>query len=251
MQVYREIPRMTNQDRRRPAELVGVASVTQEWTVAEHRDRAMEIISASGEGGLAAVLDAGTGMYLNAILLDIPLAPKVNPALRELAEASTTGAANPRRATRARELELAGAAQRGSVWEGELRYDPIGIYLRPERAALDSRIEARSRVIVREGLKEIASLEEIAGAGAKINASVLDSIGVREILDHLHGEITHQEAAARISTRTRRLARRQMRWFDKLLQTLEGRATLKVAQDPTNPGIAHILKHTMHDIMEA
>lgn len=250
MQVYREIPTITNQQRRRPAELVGVASVTEEWTVARHRDLALEKISASGSGReTAAVLDAGTGMYLNAILLDIPLAPKVDPALRELAAASTAGAPNPRRAARARELDLAGATERGSVWEGDLRYDVTGVYLRPERALLDARIEARSREIVREGLRDAKSLQAMIDASFRVNASVLDSIGVRELLAHLRGESTLQGASAIIAARTRRLARRQMRWFDKLLRTLEGRATLKVAPDPSHPAVAELLKNTMHDII--
>ncbi len=34
MQVYREIPAITNQARRRLAELIGIVPVTEEWTVA-------------------------------------------------------------------------------------------------------------------------------------------------------------------------------------------------------------------------
>src|SRR3712207_5864179 len=37
MQVYRELPVITNQSRSRPAELVGIVSVTEEWTVARHK----------------------------------------------------------------------------------------------------------------------------------------------------------------------------------------------------------------------
>src|SRR3954470_8787031 len=65
MQVYRELPIITNQARRRAANLVGVTSVGGEWSVAAHRARVGEIVS--GEDMF--VLDAGTGMYLNAVLL--------------------------------------------------------------------------------------------------------------------------------------------------------------------------------------
>src|SRR5918997_3697608 len=81
MQVYREIPAITNQARHRPAELVGIVSVTEEWTVARHKAGAQAII----EGlHIPFALDAGTGMYLNAILLDFPLAPRVNANIRRL-----------------------------------------------------------------------------------------------------------------------------------------------------------------------
>jgi tRNA dimethylallyltransferase len=113
MQVYREIPRITNQARRRHAELVGVTSVTEEWTVARHKVLAEEVVARTEA---PFVLDAGTGMYLNAIVLDFPLAPKVDPATRRLAESLTAGATNARRAAREKELELAGARERGSVW---------------------------------------------------------------------------------------------------------------------------------------
>jgi len=240
MQVYREIPTITNQARRRPAELVGIVSVGEEWTVARHKARAEEIIE---EIVTPFVLDAGTGMYLNAILLDLPLATRVNAGTRRLAQQITAGAANPRRASRAKELELAGAPDRGSVWDGELRYDTTLIYLRPSKETLDSAIANRSQRITREGLEEVAKLKGMAG----INASVLDSIGVQELIEHLDGETTLEVAEDQISTRTRQLARRQVRWFDKLVRSLRGVARIRVCESPAE---ADLLNY-MHDKIEA
>ena len=45
MQVYRELHVITNQARRRRAQLMGVVSGTEEWTVARHRARTEEIIA--------------------------------------------------------------------------------------------------------------------------------------------------------------------------------------------------------------
>jgi tRNA dimethylallyltransferase len=240
MQVYREIPAITNQARRRPAELVGIVSVTEEWTVAQHKARAEEII----EGlDIPFVLDAGTGMYLNAILLDIPLAPRVDANFRRLAQRITAGAPNPRRASRAKELELAGTPDRGSIWDGELRYETTMIYLRPNREALDAAIANRSQRIVGEGLEEAAKIKVMAG----INASVRDSIGVRELIEHLGGAMTIEEAESQISTRTRQLARRQLRWFDKLARTLKGQADITVAESPADIDLLNY----MHDRIEA
>ncbi len=234
MQVYKELPVITNQARRRPAELVGIVSVTEEWTVARHKARAEEII---GRTDTPFVLDAGTGMYLNAILLEVPLAPEVEEQTRHIAQEMTAGAPNPRRASRAKELELAGAPVRGSIWEGKLRYDAAVIYLRPNTEALDAAIAKRSERIAREGLEEAAKLNEM---GTRINASVADSIGVRELIAHLSGEITREEAQTHITTRTRKLARRQMRWFDKLARTLEDRAEMTITENPID-------MNTMHD----
>ena len=236
MQVYREIPTITNQARRRPAELVGIVSVTEEWTVARHRTRAEKIISRTEP---PFVLDAGTGMYLNAMLLDIPLAPKVEANTRRTAQRLTAGAPNPRRAARARELELAGVASRRSIWDGEPRYDTVIIYLRPDRETLDAAISRRSEEILRGGLEEAAKLVEMQRAGAPVNASVADSIGVRELTEHLLGKITAQDAESLIITRTRQLARRQIRWFDKLARNLEHRVPITVLQDPDQLNTMH------------
>src|SRR5215213_3821801 len=108
MQVYREIPTITNQARARPAEMIGIVSVAEEWTVARHKEKAEAIIS-SLDPNLPFVLDAGTGMYLNALILDIPLAPKVPEELRAKAEKLAAGAKNPRREARELELKLARA----------------------------------------------------------------------------------------------------------------------------------------------
>ena len=237
MQVYEELPVISNQARGRGAELVGIVSVTEEWTVARHRDAALEIISGV-EGPF--VLDAGTGMYLNAILLDIPLAPRVPDAVREAARKATAGATNPRRATRDTELRLSGVPERGSIWGGNLRYESAILYLRPERAALDAAIAERTAGIMEEGTGEVARLKDMLQDGLPVSAPVLDSIGVRELLRTLHGEITRDQAQDRIATRTRRLARRQMRWFDKLAKTLRGRTPTTVAKSPED------IDHTLY-----
>jgi tRNA dimethylallyltransferase len=250
MQVYRELPVLTNQARGRSAELVGVVSVSEQWTVARHRGRAEMVVES--RPGRHFVLDAGTGMYLNAILLDIPLAPQVPPALRRRAErevswGETDGQSNRRRALRAKELELAGVRERRSIWHGDLRYETAILYLRPERSELDAAIAKRSRKIAREGLQEAELIRAMLAAGAPVNPSVSDSVGVKELIQHLSGDLSLREAEDRINARTRQLARRQMRWFDKLARTLEARARIRILPKPPEQCVIH----SMHDIIGA
>jgi tRNA dimethylallyltransferase len=240
MQVYRELPIITNQARRRTAGLVGVASVLGEWSVAAHRAGLRELVA----GEDVFVLDAGTGMYLNAVLLDFPLAPRVDPELRRRAGEASAGAENPRRAVRDRELALAGAATRGSVWDGALRYRTSMVYLRPPREVVDAAITVRSRRIARDGPGEAEAVRTMLERGDNVNPSVLESVGVRELLRYIEGEIPLDQAEELIATRTRRLARRQMRWFDKLARTLAGRASITVVDDGRHPSL-----HSMHDII--
>jgi tRNA dimethylallyltransferase len=244
MQVYRELPIITNHGRGRSAELVGIVSVSEEWSVASHRERAEKIITPEP----AFVLDAGTGMYLNALLLDFPLAPRVSTGLRRRAEsevADLPNVTNPRRVVRERELELAGADSRGSVWEGKLKYETAIIYLRPARADIDAAIASRSKTIAREGLEEAERLTGMLERGERISPSVIESVGVRELTQYLAGEISLSQAEDLIATRTRRFARRQLRWFDKLARTMQGQARVIVSEDRDHTS----LLHSMHDII--
>jgi tRNA dimethylallyltransferase len=254
MQVYREIPHITNQPRSRPAQLTGIVSVTEEWTVARHRTAVDTILTTHNTYKVSGryVLDAGTGMYLNAILMDIDLAPRVEEAVRAEAirQASELGddrgggpGANLRRQARRRELELAGAPARGSIWTRQTRLDADILYLRPPRAITDSAIEARSSRIVSSGIAEAQRLRELAGTDSPPTRQVLGSIGVRELLAYLErerGAPVGQEALRhtqeRISVRTRQLARRQVRWFDKMVRTLAGGpTTVTVVEGPSDP----------------
>ena len=244
MQVYRGLEKISNQARRRPAELVGVVPVTERWTMARHRDATEAVVGASG-GHF--VLDAGTGMYLNAILLGTPLAPPVPAEIRAQAQREAARAPNPRRASRERELAMVGAAGRGSIWDGEPKYRTRILYVRPERAALDRRIALRSKKIAEEGLEEAVVLKRMVGAGEDVNPSVLESVGIRELLDLVSGRLTPARAEERLAARTRRLARKQLRWFDKLARTLEGHASVTVSESPAEA----LTLHTMHDTMGA
>jgi tRNA dimethylallyltransferase len=217
MQVYREIPRITNQARGRPVELAGVVSVAEEWTVARHKMRAEATIGSLPDA-LPFVLDAGSGMYLNAIVLDVPLAPKVPREVRVEAEKLAATAQNPRREARRLELELSGGSERGSIWDARPRYDLTFVYLRPPRQEVDRNILARSSNIVRDGVEEATLLTE---SDIVPNPSVRGAIGVREMLLYVSGYLSAEQAEETIATRTRRYARRQIRWFDKLSQKLQ------------------------------
>lgn len=240
MQVYRELPVVTNQHRERSAELIGVVSVAEEWTVGRHKAAAEEVIR-STEGPF--VLDAGTGMYLNALILDVPLAPRVSEEVRQEAKRRVGAEENPRREARRIELEMRGIDGRGSIWEGGLSYPTSVLYIRPPRQELDRRIAERSRRIVQDGADEVAEvLRSWQELGAEPNESVKQSVGFREMAACVRGEVSLEWAEEKIKTRTCRLARRQMRWFDKLCQSLPQEAETKVAEDPEGEKVTNYIK---------
>jgi tRNA dimethylallyltransferase len=246
VQVYEEIPLITNQARTRPAEMVGIVSVDEEWSVVRHKERAERMI-ASLDTGVPFVLDAGTGMYLNTLVLDVPIAPKAPRSVRVEAQRLAADAENPRREARKRELGLLGAPERGSIWEGNLRYDATFVYLRPSRDELDRNIRTRSYKISCEGAEEARRLENLKNCGTTPNPSVRGAIGVREMLLHASGAISRVQAEEAIGSRTRKLARRQIRWFDKLARSLSDRSSVLVADSVDEEGV----KHLIHDMIEA
>jgi tRNA dimethylallyltransferase len=79
------------------------------------------------------------------------------------------------------------------------------------REELDRRIAARVRRMAEEGL-----VEEVAGLltrGYGPDAPGMTGVGYREVVAHLRGETTLDEAVAEVAAATRRYARRQLTWF--------------------------------------
>ncbi len=231
MQVYKEIPIISNQPRRRSAELVGVASVAEEWNVAKHREASDSIIEDCDSD--MCVLDAGTGMYLNAILTDMHLAPKVEARHRQVAEdivTVTSAVENPRRDIREMELELSGASPRRSVWDADLRFVTDLIYIRPAKEKLARSIERRTRNITERAEPEIQCLRDMMSEGISISPQVKGAIGIREMDGYLEDAITLDQAASGITSRTRALAKRQLTWFDKLAKTLGSKPDSKIIE---------------------
>lgn len=262
MQVYREIPILTNQYRSRHANLCGMVSVSDEWSVSHHKEAFEELIAdSSGDGRV--VMESGTGMYLNVSLLGIPMARKVSPEVRLEAERRVAYGLpfgpseyevplNPRREVRAEELRIAGSPERASIWDGNLVFETSIVYIRPDRATLDIAISERSRRICSDGLDEartlLGSLED--RSATRISKTVADSIGVRELTSVLRGEMSYDEAEERVEVRTRQLARRQMRWFDKLIREVKDDPNLRNIQVLESPYVTpgNINRNTIHEL---
>ena len=272
MQVYNGLPIVTNQ----PGEaqrvrvrhhLVGFVPPQREFTVAEYACEAHEVIDGLRRAGRAVVVEGGSGLYLRAALGDLEFAAPSDAALRhELEERwardpaevvdelcrldrdalALVDASNPRRVIRALEAALAGAplsaAGRDRLWRPGERYTHHLVALLPDdgREALKTRIEARVDEMLAAG-----AVEEVARAreGGPFSRTALQAIGVRELGAVLDGDLSLGEAAARMKTRTRALARRQLTWMRKLPAAAQvpaaGRPPEAVAQDVLGMITAH------------
>ncbi|MGH7680805.1 MAG: tRNA (adenosine(37)-N6)-dimethylallyltransferase MiaA [Candidatus Eiseniibacteriota bacterium] len=87
----------------------------------------------------------------------------------------------------------------------------IRIGFRWPRPLLARRIEDRIQDQLRDGFLE--QTRRLAAAGLPERAPGLHTLGYRELLSHLRGERSLDEAVSMIALRTRQLAKRQETWF--------------------------------------
>ena len=121
---------------------------------------------------------------------------------------------NRRRVLRALEVTLGSGRAFSSYGPGLDTHPPsrfrlVGIRL--SRDLVDRRIEARYRSQMELGfLDEVATLRT---RPAGMSRTARQALGYRELLAHLDGELSLEEALALAESNTRRFARRQERWF--------------------------------------
>jgi tRNA dimethylallyltransferase len=238
MQLYRGMDigtaKVTPEQRRGvPHHLLDVWSVREPASVATYQRLARETIAAVTARGAAAVLVGGSGLYLRAALdhLDFPgTDPAVRERLeRELAElggaamharlaavdpqaAAAIPATNSRRVVRALEVvEITGRQYAASMPDHRYLVPAVQIGLELPRAELNARITERVDRMWERGLvDEVRRLER---EGLREGPTASRALGYAQVLRHLAGECTEDEAREETVRATRRFARRQDSWF--------------------------------------
>ena len=95
-----------------------------------------------------------------------------------------------------------------------LVYDAYVIGLRLPREILYARIEERVDAMLKAGWVE--EVRRLLAMGVPEDAQAMKAIGYQELALYLKGQLPLEEAAARIKTRTRRFAKRQLTWFKRM-----------------------------------
>ncbi len=95
----------------------------------------------------------------------------------------------------------------------EERYRSVKIFLFRDKAELSNRINMRVLEMIDKGLCE--EVERILGMGYSPQLKPLQSIGYRQIIAHLEGRMSLDEAISDIQKETRLYAKRQFTWFKK------------------------------------
>ena len=223
--------------------LLDVADPSEDFSLARFARAATEAVDDIAERGRRAVVVGGTGLYVRGIVdrLDVPgQFPDVRARLEaepdtaalhaRLAEldplaASRMEPTNRRRVVRALEVTVGAGRPFSSVGPGLTAYPDVPtqqVGLDVPLAELDHRIEGRMHAMVAAGfVDEVAALR----VGPPLSRTAAQALGYRELLAHLDGACSLDEAVAATVTRTRRFARRQLRWFrrDRRVVWLDGR----------------------------
>jgi tRNA dimethylallyltransferase len=212
-----------------PHHLLDLVDPEQEFSVAEFQRAARIAIDDITARGRRPLLVGGTGLYLRAVVddLDLPgqfpavraelgLEPDTAALHRRLVEldplaASRTTDGNRRRIERALEVTIGSGRPFSSFGPGLETYPagPVLVGVEVPLDELDPRIEARVGAMLDAGLVE----EAARLVGRPLSRTAARALGYEELLEHLAGHRTLEDATAETVRRTRRLARRQIRWF--------------------------------------
>jgi tRNA dimethylallyltransferase len=238
MQLYRGMDigtaKLTVAQRRGvPHHLLDVWDVTEAASVAEYQDLADAVITDVTARGKVPVLVGGSGLYIRAALGDLDF-PGTDPAIRKRLEAELAGAGpaplyarlaaadpaaaaailpgNGRRIVRALEvIELSGRPFSATMPGYDAGRPAVQLGVQLPREELDRRIEARVDRMWAAGLA--AEVRQLAARGLRDGKTASRALGYQQLLRHLDGELTSDQARDETVRATRRFARRQESWF--------------------------------------
>ena len=230
-----------------PHHALDLWDVTEPASVAEYQRVARAAVEAIAGRGRVPLLVGGSGLYVRAVLehfefpgTDADLRAELEAELaahgpaplharlaeRDPAAASRILPSNGRRIVRALEVvQLTGGPFAAELPEPEPYYPAVHIGVDVDTAELDQRIEARVDRMWAEGLvDEVRALER---TGLRHGRTAGRALGYQQVLRHLAGEGTEDEARRDTVAATRRFVRRQRSWFrrDPRITWLDATAT--------------------------
>jgi tRNA dimethylallyltransferase len=239
--IYREFdigtakPSMSERERA-PHHLFDYVSPTEHETAGGYARKAREVLRAIGKRGHLPIVVGGTGLYLRALLEGLFVGPQRSEELRErlrqravehgsdylhriLARmdrdsARRIHANDTPKIIRAIEVCLAARQPMTELWQhgrdALQGFRILRIGLDPERAVLYRRVNERAKRMFADGLiQETQLLLEKYG----LKAGPLNSLGYKQALQFLRGELPLEKAVESAQQSHRNYAKRQMTWF--------------------------------------
>jgi tRNA dimethylallyltransferase len=257
MKVYRRMdigtakPPKENRDQI-PYHLINVVEPGDSFSVARFLELAQAAIDDIKKRGKPVIAVGGTALYIKSLLYGLFEGPGADEQIREElkvqaqaegldklyaqlqkidpATAAKISANDPRRIIRALEVyKLTGKpiSSFQQQWDANASQDWSIIGLRREKTEESKRINARVKKMIDAGL--VDEVKKLLAEPIPLSKQARSAIGYAEIINHLAGEISLDDAIELIKKNTRKLAKAQRTWF----KTFKNVNSLDLAPDET------------------
>ncbi len=263
MQVYRDMnigtAKPTEQDQALVAHhCIDVVDSHERFTVAEFKKSATDALEQIHKLGGRALLVAGTGLYLTAVIDDLVLPGEFLEIRATLESEANTQAlferlteldsiaaekmerSNRRRIIRALEVCIGSGRPFSSFGPGTSAYPENGVIqigLRWSRDRLAQRVADRVYAMINAGL--VAEVTALRNSKQGLSRTAAQALGYKELLQHLDGNMSLDEAVAETITHTRQFAVRQERWFRRDPRI----KWVSISEDPVTEIMPIVTKH--------
>jgi tRNA dimethylallyltransferase len=223
-----------------PHHMVDIIEPSEEFSVAEFKERAENTIKEITNKNKLPMLVGGTGFYINSLIYNYSFADtnkdeEYRVYLTKLAESEGKECVHKllkdideesynklypndlKRVIRALEVyKVSGKPMSEFKAEQNILDIPYNVYyfvLNMDRQRLYSRINSRVDIMMKNNLiDEVIKLKEM---GYNADMQSMKGIGYKEVLYYLNGEISLNEAVEMIKQGSRNYAKRQLTWFRK------------------------------------
>lgn len=218
-----------------PHHFIGHISIHDAYNVSHFEEDALKKLDQLFTSRDYIILTGGSGLYINAVCHGIDDLPDPDNGLRnklkelfyahgikalqdkvkeiDPAYYAEVDQSNPKRLLRAIEVCLTTGVTYSSLRKNKPKtrnFKVLKIGLTRDREELYRRINHRVDKMMDEGF-----LSEAKALYTYRHLNALNTVGYKELFDHLDAKITIDEAVEKIKTNSRRYAKRQLTWFRK------------------------------------
>ena len=222
-----------------PHHLIDILDPDEPFSAGDFRRLALPVIEDIRRRGKTPVVVGGSGFYLRTLVEGISPIPPIPEAqrgavralwqaeglgsvrrrLRELDPESVEriAAGDTQRTLRALEVVLATGRGLADWWASGSAGEPLEVGVKLgltlPRTLLYDRISRRVERMAEAGW--VGEVAELLAAGWAPISPAFQAIGYRQVVHHLRGELSLDQALGDIARETRRFAKRQLTWFRK------------------------------------
>jgi len=220
---------------RAPHHMIDLAEPDEIWSLATFQQKMLATIADIQSRGKLPIVAGGTGQYIRS-MMEGWVIPTVlpDPRMREVLErfgleigaaelhrrlalidpeaTAKMDANNLRRSIRALEVIFT----TGELFSTQKDKQPPNldfklIGLSRPREELYTRVDARIEAMFAQGF--VDEVRTLLGKGYNDDLPTLSAIGYREVIQHIHGELSLEETKVQMRKKTREFIRRQANWF--------------------------------------